>query len=67
MRELKRSIARENMRKMGFAHINKKRMKTDANPTGKSFFAEHWREYVSLDDPKKGKKKRKGLFGRKKR
>ena len=56
MRELKRSIARENMRKMGFAHINKKRMKTDANPTGKSFFAEHRREYVSVDVSGKGKR-----------
>ena len=61
MRELKRSIARETMKKVGFVHLNKKRGKNPLNPTGKSIFAKHWKEYVFfLPDPKK--KKRKGLF-----
>lgn len=34
MRELKRSIARENMRKMGFVHINKKAHENRCKPHG---------------------------------
>lgn len=64
MRELARSIARHNMKVLGIPHINKKRLKTDANPKGKSYFAEHWREYVSVNVNGKPKKKKRGLFGR---
>ena len=58
MRELARSIARHNMKVLGIPHINKKRLKTDANPKGKSYFAEHWREYVSVNVNGKPKKKK---------
>ena len=61
MRKLKRSIARETMKKVGFTHLNKKRARTEVNPTGKSVFAEHWKDYVFFMPDPKGKKKRKGL------
>lgn len=67
MRELARSIARHNMKVLGIPHINKKRLKSDANPKGKSYFAEHWREFVSVqafEGKDKPKKKKRGLFGR---
>ena len=59
MRELKRSIARANMKKAGFTHINRKRGKTELNPKGQSFFAQHWREFVK---PSKKLKKQLGLI-----
>ena len=65
MRKLKRSIARETMKKIGFVHLNKKRAKTELNPKGKSVFAEHRKDYAFyMPDPKE-KKKRKGLFQKK--
>ena len=63
MRELMRSVARNNMKILGIPHINKKRLKTDANPKGKSFFAEHWREFVSVQAFEgNGKKKKARRF-----
>ena len=48
MRELKRSIARETIKRAGFTRINKKR-------GGRSYFALHWREAVefALENPGK--------------
>lgn len=40
MRKLKRSVARHNMLRAGYTHLNKK----DAD--GKSKFAKLWRNYV---------------------
>ena len=56
MRELMRSIARENMKKAGYEHLNKKRPRTKLNPTGKSIFSAHWREYVHFG-PKRRKRR----------
>ena len=41
MRELARSIARANMQKAGFQHINRKIRGTDETP-----FSRNWRKYV---------------------
>ena len=51
MRELKRSIAREVMKRAGFSRINKKR----ASLGGRSYFSLHWREALAftLTDPNK--------------
>lgn len=64
MRELMRSIAHANMKRLGFARVNKKRGRTESNPKGKSFFAENWRDFVKFV-PEKGKKKKRGFAGKK--
>jgi len=48
MRELKRSMARANMKKAGIPHINKKGYyKADSeNEKPKSFFARNWRKWI---------------------
>lgn len=49
MRELKRSVARENMKRAGFVHINKKRnvIYRGTGKSGKtSFFAQNWRKWI---------------------
>ena len=40
MRKLKRSIARANMKRAGYQHINKKGV------SGESFFSRNWRKFV---------------------
>lgn len=50
MRELKRNIARTNMKDYGIKHINRKR--TVERPDGSkdkntSFFASYWRKWVA--------------------
>lgn len=50
MRELKRNIARTNMKDYGIKHINRKR--TVGRPDGSkdkntSFFASYWRKWVA--------------------
>ena len=44
MREIARSIARENMKKYGYCHINK-----ENRLTGKSLFSENWRNFVNYN------------------
>ena len=39
MRKLKRSVARNNMKKRGITQINKKK-------AGASFFSENWRDFI---------------------
>lgn len=47
MRELKRSIARANMKALGMEKINKKRVvQVNGKAERKSLFGQHWREYV---------------------
>lgn len=50
MREIKRNMARENMKRAGFVRINKKR-NVIYRGTGKrgkmSFFAQNWRKWVN--------------------
>ena len=52
MRQLKRSIAKANMRDAGLRRINKPRYTTDAKgritPVG-SLFSQRWREFVAPD------------------
>lgn len=40
MRKLMRSVARHNMKRAGYQHMNRK------GADGKSYFARHWRNYV---------------------
>ncbi len=49
MREIKRNMARENMKRAGFVRINKKRIVTDprTNRAHKtSFFGMNWRKWI---------------------
>lgn len=47
MRKLKRSIAHAKMQKAGIKKINRKAtFKGRKIAVGKSFFAEHWKEYI---------------------
>lgn len=41
MRKLKRSVARANMERAGFHHVNKRH-----GARGTSFFAANWRKFV---------------------
>jgi len=41
MRKLKRSVARHNMIRAGYTRLNHKK-----KSTGRSTFAEHWRDYI---------------------
>ena len=57
MRDLKRSIARAMMESQGIPRINKKRpVQKGDNVIYKSFFAQHWREF--LDPNSKWNKRR---------
>ena len=49
MRELKRSIARTNMKDYGIKHINRKRTveRPDGSRDKTSFFASYWRKWVA--------------------
>ena len=45
MRKLMRAIARAKMKKAGIQHMNRK-VKMPNGKKNRSYFAEHWREYV---------------------
>lgn len=57
MRELKRSIARANMKRLGVPHINRKKKVEQKNGkiVKKSFFSLNWRDFVG-GIPKKYRK-----------
>jgi hypothetical protein len=47
MRKLKRSVAHFKMQKEGIRKVNRKENKNGHKTSaGKSFFAEHWKEYI---------------------
>ena len=65
MRDLKRSIARAMMESQGIPRINKKRPVQKGDKVEyKSFFAQHWREF--LDPNSKWNKRSKAMKRRKK-
>ena len=55
MREIKRNMARENMKKYGFTRINKKRRynRSDGKVETSSFFARNWKKWVHGKPSKK--------------
>lgn len=46
MRKLKRMIARNRMKQMGISKINKHEVGKGGSVNGKSYFANHWRDFV---------------------
>lgn len=52
MRKILRRMARHNMKRMGFVHLNKKTSYSYMNQArvGKSFFAENWRDYIYAEN-----------------
>ena len=49
MREVMRSIAHGNMKRLGYVHVNKKK------PKEQSFFARNWRKFTRYIPEKKKK------------
>lgn len=65
MRKLKRSIARSVMQAQGIERINKPRVGADGKMSDKSYFAEHWRDYVgavAARKPRKAKGRKRRIF-----
>lgn len=52
MRKILRRMARHNMERMGFVHINKKSTYSYNSQVrvGKSFFAQNWRDYIHVEE-----------------
>lgn len=53
MREIKRNMAREQMRRAGIPHIHKKRSSTKEGEKPTSYFARNWRKWIFGNPAKK--------------